>query len=257
MKATLHLLTPFITLFLLVPFYTQAQVDLGVKAGLSIPNLTSGSSANPINSGYSSRLGPDFAIHAEFHLTDQFSIQPQLEYSSQGGQKDGKQAFSVPAEMVPLFPPGQVPQYLYANYKSTAKINYLMLPVLAKYHIPLGGNWDFYVAAGPFVSIVVSAKNVTSGTSSIYLDEQQTQALPTGPQSFDKEVDIKDELHKANWGVDGHVGFAYKFGRSSVFIEGGGNYGFVNIQKNDVNGKNNTGAGVVVLGYAFQICQRK
>jgi hypothetical protein len=36
-----------------------------------------------------------------------------------------------------------------------------------------------------------------------------------------------------------------------VFIEGGGNYGFLTIQKDSANGKNNTGAGVVNLGYAY------
>lgn len=234
----------------------QSPIDIGIKAGLSIPNLTSGSSANPINSGYGSRLGPDAAIQAEFHLSKRFSIQPQIEYCSQGGKKNGKQAFSVPAELQPMFPPGQVPQYLYANYKSTAKINYLMIPILAKYHFFVKHNWDLYVAAGPFVSFVLSAKNITSGKSNIYLDEQQTQALPGGEQSFDKTEKIKKDLHSANAGIDGHIGIAYHIGKSSVFVEGGGNYGFVNIQKDDVNGKNNTGAAVVVVGYAFEICQR-
>jgi len=231
----------------------QAQIDLGFKAGLSIPNLTAGSSANPINSGYSSRLGGDGGIHLEFHLTKHFSVQPELRYSSQGGKKDGKQAFSVPPEMQPMFPPGQAPQYLYANYKSTAKINYLMLPILAKYHFDLSRQWDLYLAAGPFVSLVLSAKNITRGSSDIYLDEQQTQALPGGPQSFDRTEDIKDELHSFNAGIDGHIGIAYKWAHCSVFIEGGGNYGLINIQKGEVNGKNKTGAAVIVAGYAIRI----
>jgi len=231
----------------------QAQIDLGFKAGLSIPNLTAGSSANPINSGYSSRLGIDGGIHLEFHLTKHFSVQPELRYSSQGGKKNGKQAFSVPPEMQPMFPPGQIPQYLYANYKSTAKINYLMLPLLAKYHFDLSRQWDLYLAAGPFVSLVVSAKNITRGSSDIYLDEQQTQVLPGGAQSFDRTEDIKDELHAFNAGIDGHIGIAYKWAHSSVFIEGGGNYGLINIQKGEVNGKNNTGAAVIVAGYTIRI----
>lgn len=232
---------------------TQAQIDLGFKAGLSIPNLTAGSSANPINSGYSSRLGVDGGIHVEFHLTKHFSVQPELRYSSQGGKKNGEQAFSVPPEMQPMFPPGQVPQYLYADYKSTAKINYLMLPLLAKYNFDLGPQWGLYVAAGPFVSWVISAKNVTKGSSDIFLDPQQTQALPGGAQSFDRTEDIKDELHSFNAGIDGHVGIAYKLAHGSIFLEAGGNYGFINIQKGEINGKNNTGAAVIVVGYAIRI----
>jgi len=239
-------------LFFYIPL-THAQIDLGIKAGISIPNLSSGSSDNPINSGYGSRLGPDIAIHAEFHITNRFSIQPELRYSSQGGKKNGKQAFSVPAELQPMFPPGQTPQYLYADYKSTAKINYLMLPILAKYHFLSQGNWDLYAALGPFVSLRVSAKNVTSGSSNIYLDDAHTQPILPGAQSFDRTEDIKDEIRPVNAGIDGHIGIAYRWQRNSVFLEGGGNYGFINIQKNDVNGKNNTGAAVVVVGYAFRI----
>jgi hypothetical protein len=44
---------------------------------------------------------------------------------------------------------------------------------------------------------------------------------------------------------------AYKIKKSYIFIEGGGNYGFLNIQKGTANGKNETGAGTVAVGYAF------
>jgi hypothetical protein len=235
---------------------TIAQTDIGIKAGLSIPNLTSGNSANPINKGYGSRLGPDVSIQVEYHLSKRFSIQPEIQYSSQGGKKNGNQAFSVPPELAPMFQNGQVPPYLYADYKSTAKINYLMFPILAKYHFLLRQRWDVYAAVGPFVSFVLNAKNITSGTSTIYLDEQHTQPLPIGEQSFDRTENIKKDLHSANAGIDGHIGLAYHLKNSSVFVEGGGNYGFVKIQKGDVNGKNNTGAAVVVVGYAITVCHK-
>jgi hypothetical protein len=32
-------------------------------------------------------------------------------------------------------------------------------------------------------------------------------------------------------GVEANIGFAYKLTKSYIFIEGGGNYGFLNIQK--------------------------
>ncbi len=234
---------------------SQTTTDLGFKGGLSIPSLTAGGSDNPINTGYSSRTGPAFAFHAEFHLSKQFSIQPELQYCAEGGKKNGAQAFSVPDELKPMFPPGQVPQYLYADYNSTAKFNYLILPILAKYHFLSGKNWDIYAAAGPFVSMLINAENVTSGNSPIYLDPQHTQpVLPS--QSFDRTEDIKDELHKFNTGVAGHVGVAYHFGKSQVFVEGGGNYGFISIQKDEVNGKNKTGAAVVMVGYAYNFFQK-
>jgi hypothetical protein len=77
-----------------------------------------------------------------------------------------------------MYPPGQSPQYLYANYKSEARLNYLMVPVLAKF------GWNFnksplriYVDAGPFIGFLVSAKQVISGQSQFFSDPSGTQAL--------------------------------------------------------------------------------
>ncbi|HVI44000.1 MAG TPA: porin family protein [Chitinophaga sp.] len=254
MKNLLRIAVPVIGLFVLNVSRAQAQVDLGVKAGLSIPNLTSGNSNNPLSSGYNSRLGLDAGIHAEFHLTKKFSIQPELRYSSQGGKKNGNQAFVPDPTQFPAGTP--LPPLLYADYKSVAKLNYLMLPVLAKYHFLNNPKWDLYAAVGPFVSLLLSAKNETSGSSIIYADEQHKQPLPLGAVSFDRKEDIKDKLNSTNFGIDGHVGIAYKLNqRSSIFLEGGGHYGFITIQKDEANGKNRTGAGVVTAGYAFRICK--
>ena len=89
MKKFIFCQLTFIMLF--ACFSTQAQnFSLGVKGGISIPNLTSGgSNETPLNTGYSSRLGPDFSIFGDFKFSNLFSIQPQIEYSSQGGKKDG------------------------------------------------------------------------------------------------------------------------------------------------------------------------
>ena len=231
----------------------QKLTDLGVKAGISIPNLTSGKDANPISSGYSSRLDIDAAIHAEFVLTRHFSIQPQLEYSSQGGKKNGGQAFTTPSAMQQLFPAGEAPQYLYANYKSNTRINYLMLPLLVKYRIDIANHWQAYIQAGPFISLLLAAHNNTSGSSIIYLDPEQTQPLSPVPQPFDNNENVKSDLHLINSGVCGYAGCKYKLPNGSIFIEAGGNYGLIDIQKNTANGKNKTGAASIVAGYQFHI----
>jgi hypothetical protein len=44
-------------------------------------------------------------------------------------------------------------------------------------------------------------------------------------------------IQTINLGIEGNLGINYFFGRSNVFIEGGGNYGFLNIQKGKQNGK--------------------
>ena len=250
-KLTIYFLLPF----LLCCYLSASAQDfaIGVRGGVSIPNLTAGGSTeNPLNTGYSSRLGPDAGLFAEFKFSNLFSLQPMIEYSSQGGKKDGFQAYPTPAQVAPLFPPGQAPTYLYANFNSEAKLNYLMIPVLAKFgwdlkHSPL----RIYVDGGPFASFLLSAHQVTTGASESYADPQKQQPLPGGSQSFNNDQNIKDQLHSTNFGAEGNAGLIYKLGASSIFIEGGFNYGFLNIQKGTANGKNNTGAATASLGYSY------
>ena len=242
-------------IFLLPTDLLQAQnFILGARGGISIPNLTAGGSkSNPLNTGYSSRSGPDLALTGEVQISQRFSVEAMIEYSSQGGKKNGFQALTVPDEFIPMFPPGQVPPYLYADYKSEAKLNYLLVPVLAKFSWKLGPQSPIkvYLDAGPFAGYLLSARQVTSGSSIIYADSQKQMPLTPTPQSFNKDMDIADQLNKFNFGVSGNIGVGYHFSSSNIYIEGGGNYGFLNIQKGDKNGKNNTGAGTVVIGYGY------
>ncbi len=243
---------------------TYAQNFVGVKGGISIPNLTDGSSQqNEINSGYSSTLGPDFAIFYSAHLSKHFLLSTQLEYAAEGGKKNGFQA--IPTASLPGIDQyftaqnRPVPDVVYATYDSKAKMDYLLLSELAKFNLPFNAKskWSFYAEVGPFAGLLVSAHQITSGNSDIYADKSQqeniTENTQQGPQPFDNKENIKDDLHKGNFGVEGDVGFALNYGKGNLFIEGGGNYGFLNIQKGTANGKNHIGAGTVRLGYAFKI----
>jgi hypothetical protein len=232
------------------------QLDLGMRGGLSIPNLTAGSgNQNPLNTGYSSRLGPDAGIFAELNFTKLFSIQLMLEYSSQGGKKNGFQAVTTPDQLVAAYQAQgqQAPTYLYADYNSEAKLNYLMLPILAKFGWNLKkSRIRIYVDAGPFAALLVSAHQVTSGQSAFYADATGQQPLAGGPVSFDNNENIRGDIHRFNTGIEGNIGLNYRLGTSNLFIEGGGNYGFLNIQKNAIDGKNETGAATITLGYSYQ-----
>lgn len=231
----------------------QRNLEIAFKPGVSIPNLSSAGSHNPISSGYRSQGYQDAALHAEYKINKYFSIQPQLEYSIQGGKKKGMQAFPTPDETAQQFPHGQAPVYLYADYKSETKMPYFIVPILVKYHLNPKSIWDLYIAAGPFASYLLGAKNRTSGSSIIYLDENKTQPLGPQPQSFNNEDNIVNDLHRFNTGITGHIGLGRKIISGCIFLEVGGNYGFIVIQKNSVNGRNRTGAAVINLGYQYDL----
>jgi len=247
---------------LCVLFYTavSAQNDfyLGVKAGVSIPNLTSGSgNSNPVANGWSSSLGPYFGLASVYTLNQKWALQVELNYASQGGKKSGVQAIPT-ADFASSIPPGvQVPTYLYANFKTVARLNYLELPVMIKYSIPLNEKFDFFINAGPYAGLLLSAKNVSSGTGNVYLDAQETQQIPTQllpqPVSFAGTQDIKSSLKQFNTGIQGGVGISLKIKNNLLFFAASGNYGFITIQKSSADGQNNTGAATATLGYLIKL----
>ena len=239
-------------LFLIFIFFFSQTVhaqnwQFGVKGGLSLPNLTS-SGGSEVSKGYKTISGPDIASVAEYKLSDKFSIESGIELSTQGGKKSGLQAIPAIPELSQYFPPGT--EYLYANFTSTVRLQYLMLPVLLKYTMDLGngGKWKLYVDGGVFGALLTKAEASASGSSKIYFDKEQTQQVGTVTVQFDSTGDIKNQLHKGNFGVAGNLGLLYQVNSTAYFIEGGGNYGFVDLQKDNRNGVNHTGALIFRIG---------
>jgi len=242
-------------------FYT------GLKAGLAIPNLTAGTKSTPLSENYSSKLGSYGGIVGELQTSKILSIRAEINYSSQGGKRDGMQALPLPPaleqlwQMLPQF--GITPDnYMYVDIKSKAILNYLEIPVMAKFTFSLGSRINFYMQAGPYMGIMLNAKNITSGSSSVYykdsngifpIDAILSDEMKIGELPFDHTENITSDIHRFNVGGQGAVGFELNMDSGKFFIEGGGNYGFMPIQKDEANGTNNTGAGTVTFGYLFQL----
>jgi len=113
---------------------------------------------------------------------------------------------------------------------------------------------SFFINAGLYGGYLVNAQNVTSGSSNIYFDENLTHPFLPSAISFDQTSDIKSDLKKINYGIQGGFGFDFKISdKSKIMITAGGNYGLVKIQKDKSNGENNTGAATVTLGYIIQL----
>jgi len=236
-------------------FSQSDKFSLGIKSGISIPDLKA-SGDNPVSKGWSSRLGPYAGAIAGLKLSERFSLQAELNYASQGGKNNGPQA--IPTSEFTQYIPDTVtvPAYVYANYKSVAKLNYIELPVLIKLNFSLNQAVSFFVNVGPYAGYLINAKIVTSGSSKIYFDENLTQTIPFFQEtiSFDQTTDIKSELKKLNYGIQGGLGFDFKISdKSKIMVTSGGNYGLVKIQKDKSTGENNTGAATVTLGYMIQL----
>ena len=250
-------------------YAVQAQGDIyvGVRGGLNIPKLTA-SGDNPMSKGYSSRLSGNGGIFAEIRFSDLFSLRPMVEFTQQGGLRDGMQA--IPVAMLPesaqSIPAMVGEKYLYANFKSETSFNYIMVPILANFGRDLNNiHARVYANAGPFVSFLLNANQTTSGKSHMYVDPAGDMTMdyllgtlagvpPQGEVPMADKRSITDEVNKINYGVSANVGISYELARNhNVLFEVGGNYGLRKLQISPENGENRIGAVTVVVGYALKI----
>jgi hypothetical protein len=141
LKTFLQFLVPIIFLFT-IPVSAQP----GIKAGMSISALQSSKEDfRPFLSYEVSWLqdgtsNPEFGLQLGIFYTVEFSnafkLQPELYFSQRGYQFD------------------QTPLY---NTNYTLNINYLELPVLLEYFLPLDWGFDPVITAGPFAALKLSS----------------------------------------------------------------------------------------------------
>ena len=119
---------------------------------------------------YKSRSGPAFGLTSSLNLSSVFSLCVNVMYSSEGGKRNGFQAFDA-TTFSPLAPAGS---YFYATFDNESILNYLEIPVMLKYYIPLNKSSRVFLDFGPYLGILLNAKQKTSGSSIVYADREIT-----------------------------------------------------------------------------------
>ncbi|MBL0144633.1 MAG: PorT family protein [Chitinophagaceae bacterium] len=114
--------------FAVVGYTTQAQAKYGAKAGVNFADFN-GSDAD----GFSSLTGFNLGGFANIPVTENFSLQPELLFSKEGGKFSG----------------GKI------------TTSYINIPVMLQYNISNG----FYGETGPQIGILASAKSKIDGVS--------------------------------------------------------------------------------------------
>ena len=154
--------------FTLAAFTLYAQdINWGAKAGLNFASMT-GDDAD----GYDGRTSFHLGVTAEIEVSDVFSIQPELLFSGQGFTD----SYSDPD--------------FGDDTDITGRVNYLNLPVMAKYYI----SDSFSLEAGPQIGFLMSAE---------VEEEGQIAFAP-----YSEEADIKDVLKSTDFALN--LGAGYK-----------------------------------------------
>ncbi len=233
---------------------SSSGFTLGVFGGLNIPKLSGGSN-NEMSSGYTSRAGVAFGLTSNLDLGANFSLRTDLLYSSEGGKRNGFQAIDA-SSFNPQAPSGS---YYYATFNNESILNYLELPIMLKYSIPVNSS-NFYIDFGPYAGYLLKATQKTSGSSIVYADKGKTTPVSVNPQtgqpfpvSFDATNDVKSSIHKMNFGITGGIGYAQHVGKDTLLLDVRGAYGLTYVQRYATDGKSHNGYLQISLGYAIPL----
>jgi len=175
------------------------NVEFGAKAGVNFASIN-GDDTEEFDMRTSFHIG---AV-AEFLFSERFSLQPELIYSSQGAKMSDE------------------------GFDFTIKLNYINLPIMAKYYVTEGLSLE----AGPQFGLLLSAK-----VESEFDGESE-------------EEDIKDELNDFDFGINFGVGYKLENG---INFTARYNYGFTNLADTEDLDDTKINNGVIQLsvGYNF------
>ncbi len=177
MKKTILLVTIAILGFG-VSSSAQEYVNFGVKGGVNFTNMTSDGFEDN-----NSRTGFHLGLLAEIPLSDRFSLQPEVLYSTQGTEDEG------------------------SNYTDEYKLDYIQLPVMAKFYLVDG----LALEAGPSFNFLVN----------------EEYDIESGLFSLESDPDIASTFEFA-----GAIGVSYKF-NNGFFLNGRYMQGFTDVFDSD------------------------
>ncbi|WP_375240399.1 porin family protein [Polaribacter sp.] len=173
------------------------EVNFGAKAGVNFANVSGEDVEDNIT-----RTSFNVGAVVEFEISDKFSIQPELIYSAQGAKLEEE-----------------------SDVDLTLKLDYLNVPVIAKFYAAESFSLEF----GPQVGFLLSAK---------------AKAKIGGDSG---ETDIKDEFETVDFGLN--FGAGYKLD-SGLNFSARYNLGLSNVAKESESSVKNS-VFQISVGYFF------
>lgn len=120
--------------------FAQGIIAKGVKAGLNIATLT----GDDIEDA-KSKTGFAFGGFVTYEVNEMFFLQPELLFTMKGAKFEDE------------YTEEEDDYVYYEKYEGSWNLNYLEIPVLAKFNIPMEGNIKPNVFLGPSLGINIGA----------------------------------------------------------------------------------------------------
>lgn len=215
-----------IAALLLSVTYSFAQISVGAKAGVYTSFIDVTEAAEGLTQNVEGLTTATFGIVAEIGLGENFAFQPELLYTTKGFKVSEGLNINLGGFPIP------------AGVTASTKINYLELPLLAKYKFGHEGL-RFNITAGPVVSYAMNGQ----------LDTRANLLLDINP--IKTNIDL-EALNYERLEVSASIGagMEYETGNGALFADARYVHGFSDLYNAPVVDLNlkNRGVGVTV-GY--------
>ncbi|MFK8102712.1 MAG: porin family protein [Saprospiraceae bacterium] len=205
MNATNKILT-LAFLFFFVGQIT-AQTAIGFRAGVNIANVKAFGISNAIPVNTQSIFGPNLALVAEFGLGNNFALQTELNYLTRGFQVRESIDLDLFGANVPL------------GATAITKINYLDIPVLAKYKFG-SEKLSAYLTAGPVLGYALNGRLETR--ANFLID------VPV----YDTDINLSsDNINRFEFGASLGAGVSFNTSAGNFFIDARYTQGFTQMDQ--------------------------
>ncbi len=195
-------------------FANAQEVKFGAKAALNIATLTGDvEDAN-------SKIGVAVGGFVEIKVSDKFSVQPELLYSTQGAKSEYSEDFGGG---------------IVVNTEETWRLSYLNLPIMAKYYVAD----KFSLEAGPQVGFLLGSEQ--EAESSVTFGGQTESETVT--------VDAKDFTSSIDFGFNIGAGYDFTENLSAGLRYNIGLSNIIDVEGSNSDVKNSVFS--VSLGYKF------
>lgn len=215
-----------IAALLLSATFSFAQISVGAKAGIYTSFIDVTNAAEGLTQNAEGLTTATYGIVSEIAIGNNFAFQPELLYTTKGFKVDQGTSFNL----------GGLP--IGAGITARTKINYLELPLLAKYKFGTEGL-RFNITAGPVMSYALNGQ----------LDTRANLLLETNPIKTDIDLDALN-YERLEISASIGAGVTFETNGGQFFADARYVHGFSDLYKAPVVDLNlkNRGVGVTV-GY--------
>lgn len=210
MRKTLYL--PLV-LVLLILGHANAQ-KFGVKSGINLSSIGfGGSKADVYSAAIATRLATSYGGYINLKLVPLVSLQFEGNYDPKGMKFD-----------TPPIPNAQ----FQGDFTYYEHYNYFTMPLLLKLNLIA-----FHLEAGPYFSVLLSAKEVKKGKAQIpNLDGGWIEEF------YNEDNDLKPLTSKTDYGIAAGLGTTFNLGPIQLMAGARYNHGLANILKTPLSDDN-------------------